>query len=221
MPAQDRSRCPGSNWSWSRTLPRAQTGSRKNQAGWCRLPLSSGRSGHGSRRVGRRLQRVESVQAQGAAGRLQPERSARQADSTVPRTWFRRRTAGEERSKRVRIAVATKQETMPLPQSRRPYHAPHLRSPRVASASLRNAEGRSRLLQYSPGRRFAAPCELVAMERPERAQSMREWSPAAQSGTIRTPAPRTRQSGARPPREYTKSSGRRRPPPQSRVLSCS
>jgi hypothetical protein len=33
--------------------------------------------------------------------------------------------------------------------------------------------------------RFAALCELVAVEHPERAQWMKEWSPAAQSGTLK------------------------------------
>jgi hypothetical protein len=103
-----------------------------------------------------------------------------------------------------RTAVATKHETMRLPQSRRPYHAPHLRAPRMASAILRKAEGRSRLLQCSPGRRFAALCDRVAMEHPERAQSMREWSPArsqARSGRQH----RAHVSLARAPRESIRS----------------
>ena len=51
-------------------------------------------------------------------------------------------------------------------------------------------------LRLAPVMQFAALCDLIAEEHPTKAAQMREWSPAAQEGTLRWMRSAIRQSGA-------------------------
>ena len=50
--------------------------------------------------------------------------------------------------------------------------------------------------RLAPSMRFAALCDAVARDHPAKAAQMREWSPAAQEGTLRWMRSAITQSGA-------------------------